>query len=287
MLGFLSGQDAAQATQGSDAPVQPEEMMILQRIHNLEQAEKNRRFERNAFVAEADSKAIELFALRKRVDSLEVMADRILAELAQVRKEDDVRVSLGDNADGVVEDKQQNPQIFPKLDMDATHLRALTDLLESNFVKISDFLAWVKETHEVIRQLWQAVEIIPESRGGASGVLDDRKLNKTGVAENTTAICQRLQQTVQTLRNSGVQMISPASTSMSDSTSRWERHRMGTADASVVGSPKLRTEQTRAATASEANEGRASITMAGTGVSHSVERRVSLRNTDSQSEPVE
>merc|ERR1719410_3096003 len=54
--------------------------------------------------AEADSRAAELVALRKRVDSLEIMADRLLAELADLRKQGNVCGSLNGNVHSSLED---------------------------------------------------------------------------------------------------------------------------------------------------------------------------------------
>jgi len=269
MLSFLTGPDAA--AQGSGKVFARDEMSLLERVQDLERSERDRRFERNAMRAEADSRAAELVALRKRIDSLEIMADQLLAELAHLKKQGHVCGSLNGNVHSSLEDAT------PRIVMDATHFNAVTKHFEANFVKISDFLAWVRETHDVIGRFWEVLTVAPGSTGSGSGVLDDKETSELSIVEETTAACQRLQCTVETLENLGLQInkqcLSSPTTNRSDgmnSSSRWDRHRPGTAEGAAVASSASSAERAQAATAS-----------------HPAAKNRLLWNPDSQSETVE
>merc|ERR1712008_138876 len=227
--------------------------------------------------AEADSRAAEVVALRKRIDSLENMADRLLAELAHLKKQGNVRGSLDGNAHRSLEDEKW--QATPRIVMDATHFAALTKHFEANFVKIADFLAWVRETHDVIGRLWEGLTVIPGSTGIGSGVLDDREASEMGLVEETTAACHRLQSTVQTLETLGQQInkqslvpsaLSPLGSNGMDSSSRWKR--ASTAEVAALGS----------STSLASNE-----TSQAAMASRPVEKNRLLWNPDSQSQTVE
>jgi len=288
MLAFLTSPDAGLAAKGSDGlSAEDGEANLLQRIQDLERAERDRRFERNAMRAEADSRAADFVALRKRVDSLEIMDDRFLAELADMRKR-----CLQPNVRGSLEEEKWQGST-PRLVMDATHLSALSVHFEANFVKIPDFLGWVRETHDVIGRLWEVIAIFPASPGIGSGVLDSES-PELALVEETTAACQRLQQTVQTLESLGLQInsqrqVSSVPAASADSTarsdvmegaSRQEQYRVGTADGAVVGPLEPSTETIQAAAASE---GKFPVARSGAGPSRSVAKNRLLWNPDSQS----